>query len=110
MKLSHSFILIFLMSFFAFSSSADEYKAPKFRWKQPKSLPNVKVVQEKDFKEFGENSYRVDEDPESQRNVASEEEEEGRGPSSTKQDPYSPAALPASWHYEGPKVEPTKPN
>lgn len=97
MKLSHSLIILFVLSFFAFSVNAEEYKAPKFKWNNSKSVPDVKVVQEKDFKDFGENSYRVEEGPESQRNVASEEEEEGRGPSSTPE-PEVPTVQP--WPYQ----------
>lgn len=98
MKLSHNLILVFVLSFFAFSAKSEEYRAPKFKWNKSKSIPDVKVVQEKDFKEFGENSYRVEESPESQRNVASEDEEnEGRGPSSTPE-PEVPTAQP--WPYK----------
>ena len=48
------------------------------------------------FKEFKENSYRVEEDPSSQRNLASEAEEEGRGPSSEGSEKMEIK----NWHYQ----------
>lgn len=101
MKITHAFTLTLLMSFFAFSTQSQEYKAPSFKWKD-RSVPKVQVEKEGDFKEFGENSYRVQEEPEGLRDVASEDEEavesEGRNPSSaTKPEPFRPELKP--WPY-----------
>lgn len=106
MKITHALPLVFLMSFFAFSTQSQEYKAPSFKWKK-RDVPQVKVVKEGDFKEFGENSYKVQEVPTSIRDVASEEEEneeyseeaDGRNPSSaTKPEPFRPQLKP--WPYK----------
>jgi len=82
MKIAHALFVTVFMGLLTFSSFADEYEKPSFKWKSSKVPSKVHVAQEKDFKEFKENSYKVEEDPSTQRNLASEEEEEGRGPSS----------------------------
>lgn len=102
MKLTHALPLIFLMSFFAFSTQSQEYKAPSFKWKK-RDVPQVNVVKEGDFQEFGENSYKVQEEPNSVRDVASEDEEsedaDGRNPSSaTKPEPLRTELQP--WPYK----------
>ncbi|MCF8059489.1 MAG: hypothetical protein K9K67_09345 [Bacteriovoracaceae bacterium] len=96
MKISHALTLTLLMSFFAFSTLSEEYKAPKLRWKSQDTAPVVNVAQEKDFKDFGENGYRVEEAPVYQRDVASENvDEEGRNPSSaTSPEPSGPQLRP----------------
>ena len=82
MKMTHALIITAFMGVITFSSFAGEYQKPSIKWKSSNVPSNVKVAKEKDFKEFKENSYKVEEDPSTQRNLASEEEEEGRGPSS----------------------------
>jgi hypothetical protein len=81
MKMTHALIITAFMGILTFSSFAGEYKKPSIKWKSSDVTSNIEVAKEKDFKEFKENSYKVEEDPSSQRNLASEEEE-GRGPSS----------------------------
>lgn len=102
MKITHALTLTLLMSFFAFSTLSDEYVAPSFKWRNQNAAPKVNVAQEKDFKEFGENGYRVEEAPVSQRDVASESEEkdeEGRNPSSASNpEPATPQLR--SWPFK----------
>lgn len=101
MKITHALTLTVLMSIFALSTRSEEYRAPRLDWKR-KAIPKVKVAKESDFKDFEENSYKVEEEPVYQRDVASEEdtvEEEGRNPSSTaKPDPAGPELRP--WLYK----------
>lgn len=98
MKITHALTLTVLMSIFAFSTHSEEYRAPRLDWKR-KAMPKVEVAKEGDFKDFEENSYKVEEVPVYQRDVASEEEEDGRNPSSTaKPDPAGPELRP--WLYK----------
>ncbi len=104
MKITHAFTLTLLLSFFAFSTQSQEYQAPKFKWKK-RNVPQVHVAKEGDFKEFDENSYRIQEEPESMRDVASEDEVsetpegDGRNPSSaTKPESFGPQLQP--WPYK----------
>ena len=113
MKTGHALAVTAMLGIFALTKvQAKEYKAPKFQLNSS-SAPQVNVAQEKDFKEFGENSYRVQEDTYSNRNVASEieevepayKEEDGRNPSSQAQPPEAspeakPKPRPKSWKYE----------
>ena len=82
MKVTHAILITVFMGVITFSTLAGEYKKPSIKWKSSNASSKVEVAKERDFKEFKENSYKVEEDPSTQRNLASEDEEEGRGPSS----------------------------
>lgn len=82
MKISHALSVTFFLGLLTFGVRAEEYKAPKIKWQQNRVIPSPQVAQEKEINEFGENSWRIQEDPIKERNVASEEEPEGRNPSS----------------------------
>jgi hypothetical protein len=118
MKLHHSLIITFALGIFAFNGHGEEYKAPKLKFKSTHKTKSYNVAKEKDFRDFNENSYRVQESDYSDRNVASEVEpdhyeqpqaDEGRNPSSaaktdTKEAPKAkPSAgqefKPQPWKY-----------
>lgn len=106
MKLSHAMIITFVLGFFAFSAHSEEYKAPKLKFNSPHKSKDFSVAQEKDFREFGENTYRVQENDYSDRNLASEvepeayEQEDGRNPSSKNHPKQEPQEVqPKSWDY-----------
>lgn len=109
MKLVHALPVIFLMSVFALNTRAEEYKAPKFKWNKSRSIPTPRAVQAEDFKDYGENKYRVQENPYKEREIASEDKKKSRDPSSTKvqeegpQQPevenFKPVPSPRSWKY-----------
>ncbi len=96
MKVTHAILITVFMGIMTFSSFASEYKKPSIKWKSSTTATEVKVAKESDFKEFKENSYKVEEDPSSQRNLASEAEEEGRGPSSESNEKFEIQ----NWHYQ----------
>ncbi len=104
MKLGHAMIITFVLGFFAFSAHSEEYKAPKLNFKSSHQSKDYSIAQEKDFREFGENTYRVQENDYSDRNLASEVEpelpEDGRNPSSRPESkPEQPEVQPKSWQY-----------
>lgn len=114
MKLAHALPVVFLMSLFAFKTHADEYKAPKIRWNKTQAIPSPRAVQAEDFKDYGENKYRVQENPYKEREIASEEKKKRRDPSSTgkieeegpKQpevENFKPIPSPRHWKYHGGK-------
>ena len=105
MKFRHAMIITIVLGLFAFNTHSEEYKAPKLQFKSP-TAGQYDVAKEKDFREFGENSYRVQENDYSDRNLASEVEpeqhegEEGRNPSSKPQPkPEQPEVKAQSWEY-----------
>ncbi|MCO4792157.1 MAG: hypothetical protein KC493_00490 [Bacteriovoracaceae bacterium] len=75
-------ILTIMILAFTLGVKAEEYKAPsvKFNDKSPKAKVDVK----KGEWESGL-SYKVEEDPAADRNIASDEDESGRDPSSTEE-------------------------
>ena len=97
MKIAHALSILFLLSLFAFNTQAEEYKAPKLKWKKNRVIPSPRAAEEKNFQDFGESNWRVQEDPYKERNLASEDEEEGRNPSSEKKD-FKP--IPRPWKYQ----------
>jgi len=107
MKFGHALIVTLVLGFFAFSAHSEEYKAPKLHFKSSHRPKDYSVAKEKDFKEFGENTYRVQENDYSERNLASEVQpepemgpEEGRNPSSQPVAPKTPEAPKAkAWNY-----------
>jgi len=110
MKFGHAVIITFVLGFFAFSTHSEEYKAPKLHFKSSHKAKEYSVAKEKDFKEFGENTYRVQENDYSERNLASEvvteDPEEGRNPSSQPEEgPQQPKPVDTpevkakSWNY-----------
>jgi len=110
MKLRHAMIITFVLGLFAFNVHSEEYKAPKLQFKAKHKSKSYSVTQEKDFREFGENTYRVQENDYSDRNLASEVEpepaqpEDGRNPSSHDRDrgpvpEQSPEPQAKSWKY-----------
>ncbi len=106
MKFRHAMIITMVLGIFAFNTQSEEYKAPKLKFKSPKT-GQYDVAKEKDFRDFGENSYRVQENDYSDRNLASEdiepesyESEDGRNPSSKAQSkPEAPEVKAESWQY-----------
>ncbi|MAF77732.1 MAG: hypothetical protein CME63_03940 [Halobacteriovoraceae bacterium] len=104
MKFRHAMLVTFLLGLFAFSAHSEEYKAPKLQFKSNHNSKKYDVAKEKDFREFEENSYRVQESDYSDRNLASEvepmdaDDAEGRNPSSQKEEP-APEMQPKTWKY-----------
>ncbi len=87
MKITHALLVAFFMGILAQSSFANEYKAPSIKWNSSHTDSKAEVVSERNFNEFEENSYKVEEGPSTRRNLASEKvEKDGRDPSSEKQD------------------------
>lgn len=114
MKFGHALIITVVLGFFALSAHSEEYKAPKLHFKSSHKAKDYSVAKEKDFKEFGENTYRVQENDYSERNLASEvqpepevKHEEGRNPSSQvgpeEEGPQQPKTSPEPkakpWNY-----------
>lgn len=97
MRIKSFFIFILITGSLSFSINSEEYEPPKLELKPIKKIRDVKIVGEKEFKDLGEASYRVEEDPDSQREVASEEKEK-RGPSSSEEKPKSESPRP--WSYK----------
>lgn len=110
MKFGHAIIITFVLGLFAFSANSEEYKAPKLHFNSSHKVKDYSVAKEKDFKEFDENTYRVQERDYSERNLASEVKpeisEEGRNPSSQPEEgPQRPKSVDTSkaqvmpWNY-----------
>jgi len=95
MKFGHALIVTFVLGFFAFSAHSEEYKPPKLHFQSSHKVKDYNIAKEKDFNEFEENTYRVQENDYSERNLASEvEPEEGRNPSSNPEEgPQPPRAV-----------------
>ena len=84
MKKTLLLMTCFFLSFASFAGDKDTYKGPKFKLSaHPVVDPEVK---DPDIEKEGR--FKIQEGPQSERNVASDEEEDVRGPSSD--DPKKP--------------------
>lgn len=104
MKFHHAMLVTFLLSVFALKTHSEEYIAPKLQFKSKHKGAQYDVTSEKDFSQFGENTYRVQESDYSDRNLASEVEPmdsdveaDGRNPSSEQE--QQPEFQPKPWKY-----------
>jgi len=86
-------LITFLIMGFMTGAIAEEYKAPKVKLKT--KTPKKTVEVKKGEWESGL-SYKVEEDPEADRNIASDQEDKGRDPSSIE----NPIPKVERWDFE----------